>query len=87
MAQLTLPSTTIVKQFQYLLTSYDSSSSQFHTSRRNGFWFGFMFEQTETGGQIVFNSSDVEPTSVSSWYAVTDTALRYSKAMFLVRIV
>ncbi|KAI0221422.1 Autocrine proliferation repressor protein A [Lamellibrachia satsuma] len=32
--------------------------------------------ETTTGGQIVFNSSDVEPTSVSSWYAVTDTALR-----------
>ncbi|KAK2192161.1 hypothetical protein NP493_37g05030, partial [Ridgeia piscesae] len=32
--------------------------------------------ETETGGRIVFNSSDVEPTSVNSWYAVTDTALR-----------
>ena len=32
--------------------------------------------QTETGGQIVLNSSDVKPTFVSSWYAVTNTALR-----------
>ena len=43
-----------------------------------------MSVQTETSGQIVFNSSDVIPKHVSSWHAITTSQLRYRNWHLLV---